>query len=306
VIILVIVIASLAITIQNIHNTSLEILIIGPLPDKDLLRKFLESQYIEEAGLLRASVYNTTDDSHRVWIANDNVLAARALAVLNSPLAKNVLTTLNNKYNGGWNGKIDILLGRDIPDMFYARANISYGIVYSKRLGFNLTIYKEVYDYSRPMLDWYKYADLLVYRALDYLLHGSMSEAEEAFLNLTSMWDGYGFYDIAVNATCNDFRKKVYAVYKCALFVYLYRALYYAGSDVVKNYRYILDKCLEIIAMAQDTVYGGIYTSYETVNGEIVVLKGNGHDMNTETTSIVVLALYSDYPEIIGEKAWLK
>lgn len=298
-IILVIVIASLAITIQNIHNTSHEILITMPLLDRDLLRQFLESQYIEEAGLLRVAT-TAYPENVTIYVANDNVLAARALAVLGSPLADKVLITLNNKYDGGWNEKIDILLGKDIPDMFYARASINYGIVYSKRLGFNLTIYKEVYNYSRPMLDWYKYADLLVYRALDYLLHDSMSKAEEAFLNLTNMWDGYGFNDSATKTS------KVYDVYKCALFVYLYRALYYAGSNVVKDYRYILDKCLEIIAIAQDPVYGGIYTSYEIVDGKIVVLKGNGHDMNTETTSMVVLALYSSYPEIIGEKAWLK
>ena len=137
-IILVIVVASLGITI---HNTSHEILITRPLPDKDLLRKFLESQYIEEAGLLRASVYNTTDDSYRIWVANDNVLAARALAVLGSPLAGKVLRTLNNVYQDGFNGRIEILLGIDIPDKFYKPYYIEFGKVYSGKLGFNLTMF---------------------------------------------------------------------------------------------------------------------------------------------------------------------
>jgi len=48
--------------------------------------------------------------------------------------------------------------------------------------------------------------------------------------------------------------------------------------------------------MAQNKEKGGIHTDYEVINGEIVITG----DMNTETTSIVVLAIYSDYPMVIS------
>jgi len=273
-------------------------LVFKILPDKDLLRKFLESQYIEEAGLLRASVYPTTDDSYKIFVANDNVLGARALAVLGSPLADDVLTTLNNVYQGGFNGRIEILLGIDIEGKFYEPYFIELGTVYSSKLGFNLTIYKEVYNENKEMTNWYKYADLVVYRGLDSLLEGSRSEAERWFINMTKSWNGYGFYDEFVKNNEEKYGKKLYQVYKCALFVYFYRALYYANSDIIRDYNHILSKCLEIIVMAQDSEYGSIHTDYEVRNGEIVITG----DMNVETTSIVVLALYSNYPEMIGKR----
>jgi len=248
-------------------------------------RRFLESQYVASIGLLRAAA-TVYPENMSVYIANDNVLAARALAVLGSPLASRVMAVSNNKYSGGWNGKIDILLGRDIPDKFYSSYNELVGEVNGYRI-----LYEKM-NKSMTIRDWYDYADLLVYRALDKLLHGLRREAELLFLNLTRMWDGYGFRDIVFNKT------GVYAVYKCALFIYLYRALEYAGSTIIHGYKYIYDKCLEIISKAQDPIYGGIHTDYKVENGKIII-QG---DMNTETTSMVVLALYSRYPELIGEK----
>lgn len=254
--------------------------------DEDGLRRFLESQYVSGIGLLRAAT-TAYPDNITVYIANDNVIAVRALAVLGSPLASEILTKLNNEYGGGWNNKIDILLGKDIPDTFYSSHNELVKEVNGYRI-----VYEKL-NYSSPIEDWYNYADLLVYHALDRLLWGSRPEAEKSFINLSKLWDGYGFQDKAYNAT------GVYAVYKLGLFIYLYRALEAAGSEIVNNYRYIYDKCIEIIAMAQDPVYGGIHTDYRVRNGEIII-QG---DMNTETTSIVVLALYSNYPEVIGSRA---
>ncbi|MEM4523456.1 MAG: hypothetical protein QW738_09625, partial [Nitrososphaeria archaeon] len=54
----------------------------------------------------------------------------------------------------------------------------------------------------------------------------------------------------------------------------------------------IRDKCLEIIALSQDEATGGIRTDYRVIDGRIIP-EG---DVNVETTSIVILALYSDYP----------
>jgi hypothetical protein len=49
--------------------------------DLDGLKHFLESQYISEMYLLRAST-RTKPDNTTIYIANDNVLVARALAIL--------------------------------------------------------------------------------------------------------------------------------------------------------------------------------------------------------------------------------
>ncbi|MEM4036444.1 MAG: hypothetical protein QW700_01390 [Desulfurococcaceae archaeon] len=240
---------------------------------------FLRSQYVEEAGLLRAAVRAYSDNT-TIYVANDNVLAARALAVLgDGDLSSKILTKLNNEYGGGFNGRIEILFGVDIPDVFYT---VKYDYI-GEVNGFRI-LYEKPGD--RVIEDWYKYADLVVYRALDRLLWGSRPHAELLFLNLTKMWSGYGFRDKAYEAT------GVYDTYKCALFIYLYRALEVAGSDVVKDYVYIRNKCLEVIALAQDPETDGIRTNYRVVDGRIII-EG---DVNVETTSIIVLALYSDYP----------
>ncbi len=262
---------------------------IVSLPDKGLLRIFLENQYVAEVGLLRAARF-VYPENVTIYVANDNVLAARALAVLGSPLAIHVLYVLNHNFSGGWNDKVDVLLGKDISDKFYKPYNEYIGKIN------NYIILYEKMNKSIVINDWYNYADLLVYYALDKLLMGSRFEAERAFLNLTRMWDGYGFRDNPVK------KHGVYDVYKCALYIYLYRALDAAGSKLVSKYRYIYDKCLEIITMAQDPIFGGIYTNYKVVDTKIIVIKGEGYDMNTETTSIVVLAIYSNYPEIIGSR----
>lgn len=248
------------------------------------MRRFLENQYVPIVGLLRAAT-KVYPENVTVYIANDNVLAARALAALGSPLATKVSTVLNNKYNGGWNGKIDILLGKDIPDEFYKSEDIIIG-----EINGYILVYEKM-DTSVVINDWYNYADLIVYKALDNLLWGSRPQAEQLFINLTKLWDGYGFNDTVTKNT------SVYAVYKCALFIYLYRALEAAGSTIIYDYKDIYEKCLEIIAQAQDPTKGGIHTDYRVVDGKIVI-QG---DMNTETTSMVVLALYSSFPIIIGE-----
>ncbi|MEM2007619.1 MAG: hypothetical protein QXK50_00390 [Ignisphaera sp.] len=244
---------------------------------------FLKSQYIEEAGLLRAAV-RTYPDNTTIYIANDNILAARALAILGDrDLSSRILTKLNNEYSGGFNGRIEILFGVDIPEVFYTPVHEELGSVGEYRI-----------IYERPgnqvIEDWHEYADLVVYRALKQLLWGSRAQAELLFLELVRMWDGYGFRDKAYTAT------GMYSTYKCGLFIYLYRALDSAGSDIVKDHVNIRNKCLEIIAMAQDLETGGIRTDYRVVNEEIII-EG---DVNVETTSIIVLALYSDYPLVFS------
>ncbi|WP_232460898.1 hypothetical protein [Thermococcus gorgonarius] len=116
------------------------------------------------------------------------------------------------------------------------------------------------------MSDWESYADLLVYGALSELITGNRSGALELYSRLLGMWDGNGFRDRAFDGT--------YQTYKCALFVYLYRAL---GKP--KEGRNVYSSCLNVISSMQ-AENGGIITGYK-VEGERIISVG---DTNTETT----------------------
>jgi len=253
--------------------------------DKDLVKSFLESQYVDEAGLLRAATHAHPDAS-RIYIASDNLLASRALATLKSPLAFRVLITLNESYGGGFDKLHEILLAVEIPDKFYCRYNEYLGSILTSKFGM-LEIYYEKPNYNCTINNWEEYADLIVYKALYALLHGSKSHAEQLFEKLMGMWDGYGFRDAAFNGK--------YSTYKLALAIFLYKALKAANSNKIMKYYGIIDRCYEIIGEMQRED-GGIVTDYEALNGKVTPVG----DANTETTSMVILALYSNYPEKIG------
>ncbi len=253
--------------------------------DRDRLREFLESQYVPEARLLRAATMVYPDNT-TIWIASDNLLVAKALAVLGSPYAPIIETELQNKYNGGRNGQHEVLLGINIPNQFYEPVIVTLDTIYSSKFNATLTI---KYEYHNGTLfsNWQDYADLIVYRALDSLLEGSRPHAKELFNKLMSMWDGYGFKDAAFDGK--------YATYKLALAIYLYRALKATGLNT-HQYKDIISKCYEIISKLQRSD-GGIVTDYMVKNNSIIPIG----DANVETTSIVVLAIYSNYPELIGK-----
>ncbi len=249
--------------------------------NKLALRSFLESQYVPEAGLLRAAV-KAHPDNETIYVANDNLLASRALIALGSPLGKRILENLEANYSGGWNGKVDPLLGRPIKD-FYCTETKNLGRVYSRKFNATFEIKYELANISCRMGDWESYADLLVYGALNGLINGNENGALELYSRLLAMWDGNGFRDRAFDGT--------YQTYKCALFVYLYRALRTPaeGGEVYS-------RCLDVISSLQ-AENGGIITGYRVENREITPVG----DTNTETTSIVALAFYSNYPEKLGK-----
>ncbi len=252
------------------------------------LRSFLESQYVPEIGLLRASV-TSYPDNVTVYIASDNLLASRALEVVNSSYASIVRKVLDERYGGGYDCLHEVLFGIPIDGIrtplkiyigrVYSRALHSYiDIVYEKRCGF-------------PLLNWYDYADLVVYKALNDLLKGRKGEAYRLFLKLMSMWDGYGFRDASSS-------RGVYETYKLALAIYLFRALLAADIYNVTRFWSVISACCRIIHELQQSC-GGIATQYIVKNGSVIPVG----DPNTETTSIVILAVYSDYPIYVGRKA---
>jgi len=240
-------------------------------PNATAMRAFLEYQYVPEAGLLRASVISYPDNE-TIWLANDNLLAARALRLLNSSLWKNVSRSLA-RYGVAFNGRIDPLLGKPLSGFFCPEFR-TLGRVYSKKFNATFTIKLETANRSCIMPDWRSYADLVVYGALSDLLRGNRSEAFHLYSHLLSMWDGNGFRDKAFSG--------VYQSYKCALFIYLYRSL---GKP--EEGRTVYLRCLKILTVLQSRD-GGIVTGYRTENGKIVPYG----DPNTETTAMTIIGLY--------------
>lgn len=256
-----------------VHQSTTEPIIRPPAPNAIAMRAFLESQYVPEAGLLRASL-SSYPDNETIWIANDNLLAVRALKLLDSPLWENVSKSLAS-YNVSSNGRIDPLLGKPLDNFFCPEVK-TLGSVRSEKFNATFTLKLEAANRSCVMPDWDSYADLTVYGALSNLLRGKKREAFRLYSTLLSMWDGNGFRDKAFSGT--------YQSYKCALFVYLHRAL---GEPLEGNDVYV--RCLEILNALQSGS-GGIVTGY-VVEGGIITPIG---DSNTETTAMTAIGLFSD------------
>ena len=250
------------------------------------LRSFLEHQFVEEVGLLRAAT-RVEPDAHRIYIASDNLLAVEALRTLKSPLAEIVEEKLK-EFNRGFDELHEVLLGYRIPNVFYYRRQVFIKFINTSSFGI-IEIYYEKPDKSRINYMWFNYADLVVYRALNELLKGNVNEAKNLFIKLMNMWDGYGFKDNAFNGN--------YETYKLALAVYLYRALLSAEVYEVKRYESIMERIKKIIALMQRSD-GGIVTHYRVKDSEIIPVG----DANTETTSIVIISLLSKKPVEIGER----
>ncbi|MDK2953374.1 MAG: hypothetical protein PWQ27_757 [Kosmotoga sp.] len=243
--------------------------------NKEALTGFFKKQFVPEINLLRASMY-VKPDNKRIYIASDNLLAAYALRLLNDPLADTIEKELE-KYNNGYDEKHEIIIGVKIPAIFYRRYNEYITSEFTEKFGLIDILYEKP-DKSVIINSWKNYADLVVYRALNFLLDGNVREAENLFKTLMKMCDGYGFKDKAF--------KSYYETYKTGLMVLLAKRLEKAGSKIADDYRYEIEKAKLILTKTQ-APEGGFTVGYEAKSGEII----QADDTNTETTSIVTIAL---------------
>jgi hypothetical protein len=126
------------------------------------------------------------------------------------------------------------------------------------------------------MSDWYNYTDLLLYSALSCHWQGNDSGALAYFNNATKMWNqtSQGIQDKGTN--------EKYSVYKLALLLYTSKLL---GQNLPFEQE-LVDRIY-----LQQAENGGIITDYYA-NGTWVI----GADANTETTSIVIIALLTPPP----------
>jgi len=131
------------------------------------------------------------------------------------------------------------------------------------------TLKTEIYNGS-IMYDWQNYSDRVLYMALSLHWQRNDTGAIQYFENATGMWDGIGINDTATKV------EGLYATYKLALLLYTSKVL---GERL--SFECELVKRIWSLQRESD---GGIITNYYA-NGTLV------GDANTETTSIVIIAV---------------
>jgi len=233
---------------------------------------FLESMYNSTIGLI-AEAPRVAPSTY--WLVSDNLWAFKALEKYDPELSNAIrsrLIELAEAYNLPANSqglpisyKHEAVIGDAVPIPF--NETVSYTL-YSN----DYTLKTDIANGASVKENWQGYADLLLYAALSRHREGKDDEAIALFNMAKDMWDGVGIND-------SYFKEKgYYATYKLALLIYTSKVL---GQT--------LDFEKELIATIfrmQDRETGGIITDYYP-NGEPVEYA----DANTETTSIIVIAL---------------
>ncbi len=241
---------------------------------------FLKNQYVPKARLLRASFSPNYGDYGKAYVS-DNLLGYEALTVCGlKELAEEIFKTLSTQYRSYLrSGRWEVLSGAEISNTPKVR--------FDRVLGRedNITIIAGV-EGSKPLSDWREYTDWLFLEAINSLIKRNKSSANELFQEGMAFFDGYGFNDKAYNKT------HTYDTYKLGLAVLTYRAL---GEPT--KYKEEMNKILYVLSESEDPGNGGIFTGYKVIRGKLV-FGGNVSDVNVETSSIIILALYSNYPKI--------
>jgi tetratricopeptide (TPR) repeat protein len=163
-----------------------------------------------------------------------------------------------------------VLVGKPIPQPFTSIEHVVVDVVNNVRI-------VHVKRTTNEITDYYRYANLIVYKALLHLQQGDRESALRELEKLEELWDGLGFADAYHQETGK------YEAYKLALAVYAYRALGLQDN---------VDKC--IVKLLSINPYTTLYADNT----------GEG-DLNLETASITLLALYSTLPNTFTHKPTL-
>ena len=163
-----------------------------------------------------------------------------------------------------------VLVGKPIPQSFTSIEHVVVDVVNNVRI-------VHVKRTTNEITDYYRYANLIMYKALHHLQHGDRENATRELKRLESLWNGRGFVDAYYE------QSGWYEMYKLALALYVYRAL--GLHDNVDKYTAKLKSI-------------NPYTTLYTDN------TGEG-DLNLETALITLLALYSTLPNTFTQKPTL-
>jgi hypothetical protein len=232
--------------------------------------EFLHNMYNEKIKLCAESP-KTAPNTY--WLVSDNLWAYKALEKHDQKLSntiKSKLIELAKAYNLPVDSKglpisykHEAVIGDTVPTPF--NVTVQYTL-YSD----NYALKTEIANGTAIMEDWQKYADLLLYAALSKHWEGKDDNATALFKKAKEMWDGVGINDKATKD------EGYYATYKLGLLLYTSKVL---GIK--------LDFETQLIATIwnmQDKTSGGIITSYKPDGTPF-------GDTNTETTSIIIIAL---------------
>jgi len=241
----------------------------------------VNSQFNESLSLCREA---PTVARNTYWLVSDNLLAWKALKVANETyyfgagevgrVADEIGTKLREEaqlYN----------LPRDLnntefPKSFMHEAVIGDVVPTPNRTTTILTLHSDDYNvktevYNGTILpNWQNYTDRLLYMALSCFWQGNDTAANLYFKNATATWDGIGINDTATKVD------GLYATYKLALLLYT--------SKVLGRRLPFECELVKRIWSLQRESDGGMITNYYA-NGT------QEGDANTETTSIVIIAL---------------
>jgi len=251
----------------------------------------VKSQFNESLGLC-SEAPNVAPNTY--WLVSDNLWAWKALSMANESGLSNAaeaeatadkirakLAGLAVNYNlpNDSNGlpksyAHETVIGDVAPPPYNASTNCT---LYNRDYVLNTTMYN-----GTVMLDWDQYADLLLYAALSCHWQGNDLGALGYYNNATKMWNetDKGVQDKAFSGT--------YDTYKLALLLYTSKVL---GENLPFE-----SELVDRIYAQQRESDGGIVTNY-LANG---TLEG---DANTETTSIVIIALLTP-PKALGTFAF--
>ena len=172
---------------------------------------YLKSHFNDDLGL----IYESEDAGVRVvnqreyrcnqvyWVYSDNLLAAWALKPYDPVMTERINQTISS-YNLPSSNLYEVLFGETIP------RNISIPVQVVVEQHPDWVVMAEFHN-STKQLQWWRYADTLIYQSINEYLRGNRSGAEQYFYKAYEMWDGKGLYDLA---TQTDGK---YANYKLAL-----------------------------------------------------------------------------------------
>ncbi|MEM1618889.1 MAG: hypothetical protein QXE77_04995 [Desulfurococcaceae archaeon] len=201
-----------------------------------------------------------------VCYTSSNLLAEYVLRnVCGKPGIADKIKRFLEKYSSSFYDYYQVLLGLNYSLPFTVVEHVLADVVDSVRV-------VHVNRTETVIEDYYDYANLLVYKALLHIAQGEENEALKELTTLSEMFNGYGFAD----AYYRVYGK--YETYKVALAIIAYRALGHASE--VEKYRSVLEKIKPLA------------TLYEQG------FKGTG-DLNLETASLVLIALYGDLHELV-------
>jgi tetratricopeptide (TPR) repeat protein len=231
---------------------------------------YLASQYNPAIGLCREAP-NVAPNTY--WLVSDNLWAYYALKEYHPAVSDMIRLKLQH-----FAILCDLPRNRDGLPISYAHEAVigdSVPIPFHTCSAYTLksngyVIKTDIANGTGVMLDWQEYADPLLYASLSYHYQGNDTAALDCFTKAKDMWDGKGIWDVVTRA------HREYVTYKLALLLYVSKRL-----NIKLPFE---DELMERIWKQQDPSTGGIRTEY-LLDGTV---KG---DTNTETTSIVIIAL---------------